>query len=618
MSVLATSAVTAMSEELLVGVALVLVLGIGADWLAWALRLPSVLILLVAGFLAGPVTGLLDPASLLGESLLPLVSVAVAVILFEGSLTLRLSQLRGMAKPLWRLLTLGLTITWVAGALTANLVLGLSPEVAVLLGAILVVTGPTVVIPLLLHLRPSGQTGPILRWEGVVLDPIGAVLAVLVYEAISGGMTGSASVAVSSALMKTLVLGGLLGAAGAGLVVLSLNRYWLPDHLHSPLALAVAVGVYVLANSAQADCGLLAVTVMGVVLANQNVVSIDHIIEFKENLRVLLISSLFIVLAARVEVASLVAHAHGALALLAVLVVLARPLSVVVSTAGSGLSWQEKTFMSLLAPRGIVAASVAAVFALKLETLGIPGADAMAPVSFLVVAGTVLIYGVGAPLAARRLGVAESRPQGVLVVGAEKWVREIAAALRDQGVKVLVVDSYWPQLSAARMQGLPAVYASALSSYALDELDLGGIGRLLAMTRADEFNSLAVRHFASVFGRREVYQLAPGPGVSSRGQMASALVGRVIAGQQWSFDRFGSLFDRGASVKTTCLTESFGLEAFREYYGDAAIPLFVVDPAGRLQVIADDTQVRARPGQCIVSVVNPDVEIPGTRDDTSK
>ena len=216
-----------------IGVALVLivVLGIGAEWLAWALHLPSVLVLLIAGLLVGPVFGLLNPAALLGDSLLPLVSVAVAIILFEGSLGLRVSELRGSAGPLWRLLTIGIAITWVVATAVSHLIVGLGFEVSVLFGAILVVTGPTVVIPLLLYLRPSGRSGPILKWEGVVLDPIGAVLALLVFEAISGGVVGSAGSAVVSALVRTVLLGAVLGGVGAYLVVFSLKRYWLPDHL---------------------------------------------------------------------------------------------------------------------------------------------------------------------------------------------------------------------------------------------------------------------------------------------------------------------------------------------------------------------------------------------------
>jgi len=596
-----------------IGIALVVVvvLGIGAEWLAWALHLPSVLVLLIVGLLAGPVFGLLDPAAVLGDSLLSLVSVAVAVILFEGSLGLRVSELQGAARPLWRLLTIGIVITWIVAAVVCHLIVGLSSEVSVLLGAILVVTGPTVVIPLLLHLRPAGLTGPILKWEGVVLDPIGAVLALLVFEAISGGVVGSAGSAVASALVSTVALGAVLGGLGAYLVVFSLKRYWLPDHLHSPLALAVALGAYALANALQPDSGLLAVTVMGVFLANQTTVSIGHIVAFKENLRVLLISSLFIILAAQVELTALSMYAPGAVGLLIALILLARPLSVMIATRGSGLSRSEKAFMALLAPRGIVAASVAAVFALELEELGIPGAEAMVPLSFLVVAGTVLFYGLAAPIVAHRTGIAESNPQGVLLVGADDWVREIASILKDQGVKVMLVDSSWPRLSAARMAGLRAVYANALSQYALNRMDLGGMGRLIAMTDVDEYNSLAVRHFAGVFGRGGVYQLAPDSWHSSRGQISPRMVGRVLVGPDWTFTRFSELFERGASPKVTCLTETFDDAAFREYYGDAATPMFVVDASGRLQVVADGVKVRARPGQCIVSILDPDVPIPG-------
>ncbi|TFH35007.1 MAG: hypothetical protein E4G93_04420, partial [Dehalococcoidia bacterium] len=278
-----------MSESLIVAIAVVLGLGIGAEWLSWALRLPSVLVLLVAGFIVGPATGVLDPDAVLGESLLPLVSVSVAIILFEGSLSLRLAELKRSGRAVRRLLTVGLLVTWAIATVSAVALFDLGLQVAVLLGAILIVTGPTVIVPLLLHLRPSGRSGPVLRWEGIVLDPIGALLAVLVFEAISAGGFGLASAAVVLALFRTVLFGGLLGALGAAVVAISLKRYLIPDSLHSPLALALAVAAFALSDAFQSDSGLVAVTVMGIILANQNTVSITHIVEFKENLRVLLI-----------------------------------------------------------------------------------------------------------------------------------------------------------------------------------------------------------------------------------------------------------------------------------------------------------------------------------------
>ena len=600
-----------MGESLVVAIALVLALGIGAEWLAWALKLPSVLVLLLAGFIVGPALGLLEPDAVLGEALLPLVSVSVGVILFEGSLGLRLADLHRVGRVVRRLLTIGLIATWAIATFSAFFLFDLDLQVAVLLGAILVVTGPTVIVPLLLHLRPSGRSGPVLRWEGIILDPIGALLAVLVFEGIQAGGPGDAGAAVGLTLFRTALFGGLLGACGAAVVVVSLKRYWIPDFLHSPLALVLAVSAFALSDVLQSDSGLVAVTVMGIVLANQNSVSIAHIVEFKENLRVLLISTLFIVLAARVDFAEILAIAPRGLVFLAILIFIARPLSVLLSTTGSRLAWRERLFIAWLAPRGIVAASVASVFALKLETAGSPGADLIVPITFLVIVGTVVVYGLSAAPVARRLGIAERNPQGALIVGADAWAREIAIVLRDQGVKVLIVDSSWPHLTAARMQGLHAVYASILSQTALDRLDLGGLGRLFALSPVDEFNSLAVLHFLPVLGRSEVYQVAPEGEGGHRSQLSPRFRGRILFGCDWTYSNLSKLFQRGASVKVTCLTNEFDHDAFREYYGDAVVPLFVVGPAGRLQVFTEGVQLKPRAGQCLVSVLLPDMDIPG-------
>ena len=597
--------------DLVVGLAVILALGMGAEWCAWVLRLPSVLVLLIAGFVAGPVLGILNPDALLGDALVPLVSVFVAVILFEGSLSLRLADLGPAANVVRRLLTIGLLTTWILVTAAAVLVLGIDLQVAILAGAILVVTGPTVIVPLLLHLRPSGQSGAVLRWEGIMNDPIGAVLAVLVYEGISAGGLESAGIVVIVALVRTVLFGGLLGALGAAFVVVSLKRYWLPDFLHSPMALAVAVAVFSASNVVQPDSGLLAVTVTGIVLANQKYVNIGHIAEFKEKLRILLISTLFIVLAARIDVDLLVSLLPEGLIFLVILILVVRPLSVFLATAGSGVTLQEKVFMSWLAPRGIVAASIASVFALRLDALGYGDARLMESVILIAIVGTVVVYGFTTSPVARRLGLAEQRPQGILIIGADPWIREIALVLKAQGIKVLLVDSNWAHLSGARLSGLKAVYSSVVSHYALDELDLGGIGRLFAMSPVDEFNTLAVQHFSGFFGSGNVYQLAPDTDGRTRAGVSSKLAGRILFGSKWTFSALAWLFERGGTVKVTCLTEEFDHEAFKAYYGDAAVLLFALDPSGRLQVFASDSQPRARDGHCLISVIDPDRTVPG-------
>lgn len=324
-----------MAENILLGLTFILVLGIAASWLAWRLRLPSILVLLVFGFIAGPATGFLNPDDIFGELLLPIVSLSVAVLLFEGGLNLSIAELRKTGSVVFKLITVGVLITWLLGAGVAYFVLNLDLELAALLGAILVVTGPTVILPLLRHLRPSGQVGSILKWEGIVIDPIGAMLVVLVFQAIIAGGGQEAASLIAISLAKTVFFGGVIGISGAVIIAQMLKRYWMPDFLHSVVSLALVILAFTASNYLQEDSGFLTVTIMGIVLANQKGVNVKHIIEFKENLRVLIISGLFILLTARLQLEELAKIGAGSIALLAVLILLARPISVALSTLGS-------------------------------------------------------------------------------------------------------------------------------------------------------------------------------------------------------------------------------------------------------------------------------------------
>jgi len=585
----------------ILGLAAIVVLGIGAQWLAWRLRLPSILLLLVAGFLAGPeASGLVDPDRLLGSLLFPLVAVSVGVLLFEGGLSLRLPELGDFGRVVLRLVTLGAFVTWVLAAVAAMLLLGLDPSLAILLGAVLTVTGPTVVLPLLRQIRPTGVVGPILKWEGILIDPVGAVLAVLVYEGIvEGTLQGVAGVALFG-ILKTLLLGGGIGVAAAVALVALLRRFWIPDHLHSPAALALAIAAFAAANAVQHESGLLAVTLMGVVLANQDRVSIRHILEFKENVRVLIISALFIILAARVRLADLRGLDAGAILFVVVLIAIVRPLAVLVSTRGARLQRKERIFLAAMAPRGIVAATVASVFALRLETVE-PAARTLVPVTFLVIVGTVIVYGLAAAPLARRLGLAVPRPQGILVIGAHPWARALAATLKDQGLGVLLVDTNAANVAAARMAGLAVYHGSPLVEEADEELDLPGIGRLFALTGNDEVNALTAIHFAHLFGRREVYQL---PSDSDVSQAVSAhLRGRYLFDPAATHDRIEDLFESGAQFKATPLTDQFGYDAWLARYGDDAVPLLMIDADGIVTVRTAVDPAPPLPGHTLVALV---------------
>ncbi|MAH22161.1 MAG: hypothetical protein CMO12_05060 [Thaumarchaeota archaeon] len=599
-----------MDQNLLLGLTGVVALGIGASWLAWRLRLPSILLLLIFGFIAGPVTGFLNPDTLFGDLLLPVVSLSVAIILFEGGLNLKLAELRKTGGVVRNLVTVGVLVTWLIGTGAAYFVLGFDIELAVLLGAILVVTGPTVIQPLLKYLRPRGQVGKILKWEGIVIDPIGAILAVLVFEVIVAGGFQEATALIVTSLLKTIFLGGAIGILGAIIVMLLMNHYWIPDFLHNVVTLMMVITAFTASNLIQEDSGLLAVTLMGIILANQKLVSVRHIMEFKENLRVLLIASLFILLAAHLEISALADINLGSLVVfLGILMLIARPLSVVLSTLGSELSSRERLFVSWFAPRGIVAAAVASVFALRLvesNHLQVEQAELLVALTFVVIAGTVAIYGLSAAPLARRLKVAEPNPQGVLIVSGHIWARAVANALQGEGYKVLMVDANWENISAARMAGISTFYANILSQYALDEIELGGMGHLIALTSDDEFNSLAILQLANTFDQSALYQLPSRSEEKGRkGKVSRHLRGRLLFGHDITYTYLTARFAAGAVIKATSLTEEFDYDAFQAYYGETAVSLFLIDQSDNLIIFTADNQPKPKPGQRLISLIDP-------------
>lgn len=598
------------NTQALIFISAVLGLGILAQWIAWRIKLPSILILLAIGFVVGVTCG--DNPDLPGANitdeiipshlLFPIVSVAVAIIMFEGGLTLQLHELENSGKIVFRIVSIGVVVSWLLTTVACHYLIEMHVHVAALTGAILVVTGPTVIGPLLRHVRPARRVGSILKWEGIVIDPIGAVLAVLTFEALihQGGPT-----AVVVELAKIVVIGLSLGWATAWVLVRLLKRYMIPDFLHNPVFLAIATGTFTISNLLAHESGLVTVTVLGIALANQKTVPVRHVVEFKENLRVLLISCLFIVLAARIRPADIADIGFGGIAFLLALIVVVRPAAIFVSTIGSGLSKSERLFLSFLAPRGIVAAAVSSVFALELShrTEGLPGSEKLVPVTFLVIVGTVMFYGLSAAPLARLLGLASKHAQGLLFAGAAPWVREIAMILHKEDIPVLLVDTNYANIAAAKMEGLPAQCASIVSEY-MEEIDLGGIGQLMAMTPNDDVNRLAVVEFESVFERASVYQLAPESSVSKRHDTPTHAQGRYLFHSDATYSQLATRFAAGASVKKTKITEEFSYLDFLETYGNSAVILFVISETSILNVITADENVSPQPGQTIVAIVD--------------
>ncbi|MEE9394881.1 MAG: sodium:proton antiporter [Planctomycetota bacterium] len=597
-----------MGEHLALGLACILILGVGAQWLAWRVGIPAILFLLAAGILAGPVAGFIDPDQLFGNALAGIVSISVALILFEGGLSLHLDEIHTLKKTLTRLVSLGAVVSWLGAAVAAYFLLGFTPGVSLLLGATLVVTGPTVIIPLLRLVRPSPKASALLKWEGIVIDPIGATLALLVFEALVATGRQEALLAAAKGIGMTLLVGLSLGAIGAALIYVLMRRYWMPDYLQIPVILASVVGLFALSEELQHESGFLTVTAMGALLGNQKQVAIGHIVEFKENLRVLLIASLFIILSARLDLGLMAALGWPVLAFIAVLIVIVRPLSVMISTRGSALSTQEKAFVSLVAPRGVVAAAVSSVFALELERLGYKDAPQFVAVTFAVIIGTVLFYGLTALPISRLLGVGNPNPQGFLILGCHSWARGLAGKLKEAGFRVLLASTNRVDVHRARLDGLDAWYGNALSESAAEEMNLDGIGRLLSTTTNTEVNKLAASHFGEIFGRSEAYRITGGKTPDDDTRMHDTR-GRVAFEKDMTHEYFSRRFLTGSEFRLTRLSDSFSYADFVENTRGTARLLFVIRKKSDLIIFTEDNPLEPKAGDSIITLSDRDQKV---------
>lgn len=587
-------------------VAVIVTLGVAAQWLAWRWRVPAILPLLAAGFLFGPVLGLLKPVEIFPEELFfPLVSLAVGLILFEGGLTLRFPQIRETRRVVFNLVTWGGAITWLGAAAAAHLIAGIHPHIALLFGALVMVTGPTVIGPLLRIVRPVSDVANVLKWEGIVIDAVGALVAVLVYESLVLRSAGEPLGIVVLLLGQFLLVGAAVGAAGGGALMLLLKRRVVPDYLINVTALAALFATFELANFLSAEAGLLAAVVMGIIVANSGVPNLDSLLTFKEDLTVLMVSVLFIVLAANVSSSAVVAAlTWQTLALVAVVVFLLRPLVVFLSTVGSKLAFKERLFIAWVGPRGIVAASVTSLLAARLLENGIEGAAPIVPLVFAVIVVTVLLASLTAKPLGVRLGVADPDPQGFVLLGAHPVARDIAKVLQDRGLQVLLADTNPSNVVAARRDGLQAYHGSLLSDRSDDQLRLAGIGRLIALTQNEEANALTAVKFRREFGKNSVYQLAPKEHVSDNNRLGGENRGLWLSLGALSFQRLQRLHSAGSEIVEVELSPEHTLAEFLQTHGDSAVPLFIARN-GTLDVVSEATDPEREDSGTLLTFIEP-------------
>ncbi len=501
----------------------IIILGILAQWVAWKFKIPAILPLILIGLSVGPIaaeflsedgTKWIEPiwngkeGLFPGESLFYFVSLAISIILFEGGLTLKMSEIKNVGPVISKLISLGSIVTFFGAGIAAHYIFGLSWKISFLFSGLIIVTGPTVITPILRNIPLKQDISAVLKWEGILIDPIGALVAVLVFEFISVDAGGEFTITALVEFGKIVLFGTTFGFTLAHAMNYVINKKWVPHYLLNVFSLAAVLGVFVLSDAFAHESGLLAVVVMGMVLGNSKSSYIKELLYFKESLSVLLISILFILLSANINFNELLLIYNWKTALLfAMIVFLVRPLGVFLSTRGSTLKLNEKLFISWVGPRGIVAAGIASLFGLKLAKNGVPGAEYITPLVFVVVLGTVLLNATTARLFAKIIGVFLTKSDGILIVGASKVSRLIGHYLKSNGRHVVLIDSNQNNVEEAKKLGLDALSTNIYSETLTDNIELNDIGYLMALTGNSDINRYAINKFKNQFGENGAFRL---------------------------------------------------------------------------------------------------------------
>lgn len=588
-------------HAIVVSIVMVAGLGVGAQWLAWRFRLPAIVLLAVAGLLAGPTFGVLDPGAAFGDYLRPVVSLCVAIILFEGGLSLQLRELKVAATGVRRLVYIGAPLAWLFSSLCAHFVGGLAWPVSLVFGAIMVVTGPTVIMPLLRQAALKRRTASYLKWEGIVNDPIGALLAVLVFQFFifqgAGSGWGEVAQGIGLAIASSLVLGWL----GGWLIGVAFRRGLVPEYLKSPVLLALVLVVYALSDIVQKEGGLLTVTIMGIVVGNMNLPGIGDMKRFKEYITIMLVSVVFVSLTADLDVSSLADIGWRGIALVLAIMLLARPAAIMLATVKAGMEFRERLLLSWIAPRGIVAAATAGLMGPRMVDAGYE-ADVLLPLVFAIIFATVFCHGLTINWLAEKLGLASRHRDSVLIVGASPWTIALAETLKSMKVNVLLADSSWHNLRSARLAGIPVFYGEILSEFAEESLEIAHVRTMLAATSNDAYNALVCTAIAPEIGRQRTMQLAMGgAGLDDDPKaLARPRRGDVAFAGDADFEKLWRLLVRGWKFSKTRISESYTYQDFLADRQEDDVEILTIDAEGDIEFCAADDDGEVHAGETIL------------------
>lgn len=593
--------------------ALIGALGVGAQWLGWRLQAPAIVLMSLAGLAVGPLWSvifgapLLDPQATFGDVFRPIVSLAVAVILFEGGLVLKFENLREAGASVRRMIFIGGPLAWFLGAFAARYAAGLDWASAVVFSGVMIVTGPTVIIPLLRQSKLGGRPAQFLKWEGIVNDPIGALFAVAAFEFIRVASQGQSLFGAGLWITMAASYGIVLGLMFGWVIAKAFREGWTPEYLKAPLILASIVLCYTMAEMFQKEIGLVAVTAYGMTLGNSKLAGLTELQKFKEDIAILLVSGVFVMLTADLtpEIISRAINMNTLAFLLCMLFVV-RPLSVWIATYGT-LSRKEALLLGWIAPRGIVAVAVSGLFGSLLVDLSregrffFSGADQITPLAFAMVFVTVVLHGFTIGPLARALGLARKEKPGVLMVGANAWSVELASALEQSGIEVIVADSNYRRLKSSRDAGLDIFMGEVLSEDAEIKLDHARFSTVVALSTNDSYNALVCSHFAPEVGRHMVYQLSISDDEDNddRGLSSNAR-GRTLLRRGRTYDSLIRDQYRGWEFARTRLTEKYSLEQFKKDRPNADI-VAEIRADGSLQLLGPNREARGGDGAILIS-----------------
>lgn len=582
--------------------AVVGVLGVGAQWLAWRFRLPSIVLMLGVGLLVGPVLGWFLPDRDIGPVYRPMIALAVAVILFEGGLTLdyrRLGETRAAVK---RLVYLGAPLGWLLSALVLRFGVGLSWESALVFGGVMVVTGPTVIAPMLRQAKLQARPAQVLQWEAIINDPIGVLIAVLVLEVVLVFHAGIPGAEAAWVLLRGIGFATAVGVAAGYAVVQAFRRGSVPEYMKVPALFVLVVAVFAMTDSVLHESGLLAVTVMGMVIANADLPSYTELHRFKEHATLLLVSGVFILLSASLDFSSLAALNWRAALFVILVILVARPLQVLLSLIGSSLPMAERWLVASTGPRGVVMVAVTGLFGTKLVEAGIADGATLAPLSFILVLVTVVVHGFTLAPLAQRLKLSGSAKPGLLIVGGSPFAVALSRALDKAGVNVLIADPNRQHLIGARQEGLETFYGDILGEAAEHHVEFISYSAVLAASDNDAYNTLVATDLGPEFGRDMIWQLSRAKD-RSRHALPSQLGGRRLEGAP-TFEDVNRRLAEGWTIRTTRLTEEYSLDQWRDERPGAQVLLRVSDRSG-IDFIEPDEELRGGAGVRLVALMPP-------------